>query len=240
VKHYCGVLFDLFYTLLYDEGTGTREKAMEVARAAGIAPEDWLRGWRAGRYDSDRGAIPSLFGRVRRALSEVGYEDADGTVGDRLTGLLLARYSPALYPDARRTLSEARRRGYKVGLVSNLSRSDTLWLYEFELDSHFDALVLSCEVGAAKPEPEIYRVAAECLGVAPEQCVFVDDVPSYVAAAKAVGMTGVRINRFGSEEPYLEYGSPPTAPDLSIENLGQLLEWLPARAGRPPIAGGPR
>ena len=230
MKHYRAVLFDLFYTLLYDEDTGTREKAIEVAEAAGIPAEDWLRGWQAGRYESDRGAIPSLFGRVRRALSEVGYEDAEGTVGDRLTGLLLARYSPALYPDARRSLAETRRRGYKVGLVSNLSRSDTLWLYEFELDSHFDALVLSCEVGAAKPEPEIYRVAAERLGVAPEQCVFVDDMPSYIAGAKSVGMTGVRINRFGSEEPYADDEHTKVIPDLCITELRELLDWLPETA----------
>ena len=75
------------------------------------------------------------------------------------------------------------------------------------------------------------RLAAQRLGVAPEEYVFVDDVPPYVAGAKAVGMTGVRINRFGSEEPYLEHGSPQTAPDLSIENLAELLEWLPETAG---------
>ena len=228
---YRAVLFDLFYTLLYDEGTGTREKAMEVAQAAGIAPEDWLRGWRAGREESDRGAIPSLLGRVSRALSEVGYEDRDGLVADRLTGLLLARYSPALYPDTRDTVVEVRRRGYKLGLVSNLSRSDTLWLREFELDSHFDALVLSCEVGAAKPEPEIYRVAADRLGVAPEECVFVDDVPSYLAGAKSVGMTCVRINRFNSEEPYADDEHTEVVPDLSIKELRELLEWLPEGAG---------
>lgn len=237
---YRAVIFDLFYTLLYDEGTGMREKAIEVAEAAGIAQDDWVRRWSAGRDKSDRGAIPSLRGRVQRVLTEVGYDDPDGAMADELTGLLLARYSPVPYADTRKALVELRRRGYRLGLVSNLSRSDTVWLRELELDSFFDATALSCEVGLLKPEPEIYLLAAERLAVRPEECVFVDDMPSNVAGAKAVGMTGVRINRFGSEEPYGEHEPADVPPDLSIENLGQLFEWLPARAGKPPIAGGPR
>lgn len=228
---YRAVVFDLFYTLLRDEHTGMREKAIEVAEAAGISRDDWLRGWRAGRDESDRGAIPSLRGRVRRFLTEVGYGDPDGALADELTGLLLARYSPVPYADTRKTLVALRQRGYRLGLLSNLSRSDTVWLRELELDSFFDATALSCEVGALKPEPEIYLVAAERLGVRPEECVLVDDIPLNVAAGKAVGMAGVRINRFGSEEPYAGHEPTDVAPDLSIRELRELLEWLPERAG---------
>lgn len=228
---YRAVIFDLFYTLLYDEGTGMREKAIEVAEAAGIAQDDWLRRWSAGRDKSERGAIPSLRGRVQRALTEVGCDDPDGAMADELTGLLLARYSPVPYADTRKTLVELRGRGYKLGLVSNLSRSDTVWLRELELDSFFDATALSCEVGLLKPEPEIYLLAAERLAVRSEECVFVDDIPSNVAAAKAVGMTGVRINRFDSEGPYAEHKEPAAEPDLRIRKLRELVEWLDGRRG---------
>jgi FMN phosphatase YigB (HAD superfamily) len=43
-----------------------------------------------------------------------------------------------------------------------------------------------------KPEPEIYRLAAERLNVAPEQCIFVDDLRENCEGAEAVGMTAVR------------------------------------------------
>ena len=43
-----------------------------------------------------------------------------------------------------------------------------------------------------KPQPEIYRLAAERLGVAPEECVFVDDLRENCEGAEAVGMTAIR------------------------------------------------
>jgi len=226
------IIFDLFHTLLYDEGTGLRERAIEIARHAGIAEEDLLRGWQATRHEADRGAIRSLVGRVRRALSEVGHEDPDGALADRLTGVLLARYSPALYADVRQALVEVRRRGYKVGLVSNLSRSDTPWLQEFELDAYFDAIVLSCEAGMAKPERGIYLLAAERLETKPEECVFVDNAPAYLAGARDVGMTTVQITRAGSEWMHAEAGPTDAAPDLSIAELRELLDWLPEKAAQ--------
>jgi len=231
VKPYRAVLFDLYYTLLVDGGTGTREKAIEVAAAAGVPTDDWLRGWRATSEAAQVGAIPTMVARVRRALAEAGLGRPDSGLVDDLTGLLLARQVPTLYPDVRGALAETRRRGYKAGLISNLHANEAYWIREFELDQCFDALVLSCEVGMMKPDREIYLLAAERLSVSPEECVFVDDVPPYVAGAKAVGMAAVRINRFGSEEPYLQYGSPQTAPDLSIKNLAELLDWLPETAG---------
>jgi glucose-1-phosphatase len=52
----------------------------------------------------------------------------------------------------------------------------------------FDALVLSCEVGRLKPEPEIYALALEAAQVPASRAVFFDDVEAYVEGARAVGM----------------------------------------------------
>ena len=52
--------------------------------------------------------------------------------------------------------------------------------------------MISAEVGLHKPEPEIYRLAAERLGVAPESCLFVDDLRENCEGAEAVGMTAIR------------------------------------------------
>lgn len=54
----------------------------------------------------------------------------------------------------------------------------------------FDALVLSCEVGAVKPQPLIYARALEAAGCAPHAAAFFDDVPAYVQAASALGLHG--------------------------------------------------
>jgi putative hydrolase of the HAD superfamily len=83
----------------------------------------------------------------------------------------------------------ARREGVRTGLVSNSWGQERYDRASFpEL---FDAVVISGEVGLRKPEPEIYRYAAEQLDLAPEQCVFVDDMSHNVIGAQAVGMVAI-------------------------------------------------
>ena len=59
---------------------------------------------------------------------------------------------------------------------------------------HFDDLVLSYEVRAMKPQPEIYQAAVECAGCLPEECFYTDDIAAYVAAARAMGIDGVQFH----------------------------------------------
>jgi putative hydrolase of the HAD superfamily len=56
----------------------------------------------------------------------------------------------------------------------------------------FDVVVISGDVGMRKPEPAIYLHVARLMGRRPEECLFVDDLPSNVAAAEAVGMWAIR------------------------------------------------
>jgi putative hydrolase of the HAD superfamily len=63
------------------------------------------------------------------------------------------------------------------------------------VDALADAVVLSCEVGAAKPAPEIFRCALERLGVTADAAVFIDDQPGYCAGSVAVGIRAVQIVR---------------------------------------------
>jgi len=226
------IIFDLFHTLLYDEGTGTREKAFEVAKAVGIAEADWLRGWRAAGDAATKGNPGTTRGRVKGALAEVGYTGGDEHLIDDLTGLMFGRHIPRLYRDTRETLSQLKARGYRLGLLSNLFGDETRWPSEFELDHYFDAMVFSCEVGMGKPERDIYLLAAGRLAAKPEECVFVDDAPAYLAGAHAVGMTTVQITRRGSEWMHAEAGPTDAAPDLSIAELRELLDWLPEKAAR--------
>jgi HAD superfamily hydrolase (TIGR01509 family) len=57
-----------------------------------------------------------------------------------------------------------------------------------ELESLFDVVVLSSEVGMVKPHPEIYELVAERLGVASGECIMIDDLPTNTAGAEAAGM----------------------------------------------------
>lgn len=81
---------------------------------------------------------------------------------------------------------------YKIGLLSNIGRG---WIQNFfdenQLHNLFDAVVLSGDEGITKPHPQIYELIAERLGVNPEVCVMIDDLPENAAGADAAGMKGI-------------------------------------------------
>ena len=82
---------------------------------------------------------------------------------------------------------------YKLAMVSNINsraRLDSRFL-PGQLDELFDAVVPSGEVGYIKPQPEIFLIAAQRLGVKPDECVFIDDIPEFCEGARGVGMQAI-------------------------------------------------
>jgi epoxide hydrolase-like predicted phosphatase len=81
---------------------------------------------------------------------------------------------------------------YKTGLLSN-AWDDLRDVLEngWKIAAAFDAVVISAEVGVAKPDPKIYHIILERLGVAPAEAVFIDDFSENVAGARAVGMHAI-------------------------------------------------
>ncbi|MGQ4388189.1 HAD-IA family hydrolase [Streptomyces sp. SAS_270] len=88
-------------------------------------------------------------------------------------------------------LETFRARGAFVGLLSNLPPSWERHRRFMIDDSHFDGIVCSYAVGSRKPEPEIFEIAAQRAGLAPHQCVLVDDLEKNVAGAIAAGWQAV-------------------------------------------------
>ena len=85
-------------------------------------------------------------------------------------------------------VGRARSAGVRTALLSNSWGND----YDrSDWDALFDAVVISGEVGLRKPEPEIFTLALDHLGLAAADCVFVDDLPHNVEAATRLGMAGV-------------------------------------------------
>lgn len=87
-----------------------------------------------------------------------------------------------------------RDRGLATGLLTNNAREfEEFWKPLLPLDELFDDVVDSSEVGLRKPDPRIYHLALERLGVDPDRSAFVDDAPGNVAAARGVGMRAVLV-----------------------------------------------
>jgi epoxide hydrolase-like predicted phosphatase len=94
---------------------------------------------------------------------------------------------------------------YKTAILSNANVGSLERRVERKmLNECFDDLVVSAEVGFIKPEPEIYKLAAERLGVKVDECVFVDDREGYVNGATKVGMFAILYEDFPSFKKELE------------------------------------
>jgi putative hydrolase of the HAD superfamily len=151
----------------------------------------------------DADAVRRLFREEPHALElvrslETGNitEDDFGERFGRLLGIerragLVERMFSHIRPDD--TMVEAVRRarsqGIRTGLVSNsmgVGRYDRSTFPEL-----FDGVVISGDEGMHKPQPEIFRLGAERIGLAPQQCVFVDDLRENCEGAERVGMTVV-------------------------------------------------
>ncbi len=118
----------------------------------------------------------------RRLASLLGVWEADGLIA-RLFGAMRADVA---MQDA---VAAFRAAGVRTGLLSNSWGRATYDRARFaEL---FDVVVVSGELGVRKPEPEIYAVAAERMGKAPQELVFVDDLPGNLKPARALGMATV-------------------------------------------------
>jgi epoxide hydrolase-like predicted phosphatase len=75
----------------------------------------------------------------------------------------------------------------KLGLLSNANRGWTERLRARGGDL-FDDVVVSGDVGLAKPDPEVFRLAARRLGVEPTACLMIDDQPQHLESAQRVGL----------------------------------------------------
>jgi epoxide hydrolase-like predicted phosphatase len=107
-------------------------------------------------------------------------------------------------PDAEmiEAVRRARAGGVRTGLVSN-SWGTRRYPRDI-LAALFDGVVISGEVGIRKPAPEIYALGAQSIGLAPEACVFVDDLPFNLEPAAELGMATVHHRTAGETVPELE------------------------------------
>lgn len=83
------------------------------------------------------------------------------------------------------------RPAYRTGILSNSAPGAREAEAHLGFEAICDDLVYSHEVGLQKPDPAVFRLAAERLGVAPEEIVFVDDHAAHVEGARSVGMAAV-------------------------------------------------
>ena len=79
--------------------------------------------------------------------------------------------------------------GIRTALLTNISRDgEAIWRSLVPTDELFDTVIDSSKVGLRKPDPQIYLLTCERLGLQPQECLFVDDLRCNIEAATALGM----------------------------------------------------
>ena len=93
-----------------------------------------------------------------------------------------------------RLVGELKRAGYRLYVLSNMSREFIDFLRRADVYALFDGEVVSCEEGTVKPEPRIYRILLDRYGLDPAETLFIDDRAANIAAAREAGIDGFRFD----------------------------------------------
>ena len=181
-----------FEAVLFDFGgvltTPVWDSFADFCRREGLEPDAIKRLFRDD---------PEALALLRRLeVGEISEEDFEARFGERLGLKKPERLIDSLFEGMKpldtmvSAVRDLRLGGLRTGLVSN---SWSTGHYDRELlQQLFDAVLISGELGMHKPEPEIYRLAAERVGVDPGACLFVDDLRENCEGAEAVGMRAIR------------------------------------------------
>lgn len=194
---YQAVIFDLFGTLIDNlpfEGFGHLLTDMATILAA--PREEFAREWVATFDQQAVGFFTIWEENISHVCRACNFMPSPARVA--MAARLLPEFvacSIQLRPDALETVSQLKSTGYKIGLVSDCSMEIPALWPTLPLAALIDQPVFSCAVGVRKPDPRIYRLACERLGVRPQECLYVGDGSSReLTGAAQLGMQPVLIS----------------------------------------------
>jgi HAD superfamily hydrolase (TIGR01509 family) len=187
------VFLDLYDTLAWTEWPRMR---VELEEGLGIERKGLLRAFDRTRPERSRGTYGSAEGDIAailEALDVPAEPELVRELTERTTTFL--QTGVHLWEDSVPVMQELRRRGLSIAIVSNCDHSTRPVVERLGLVEEADAVILSFEIGAAKPSPVIYRAALERLGVESAHALFVDDQAAYCDGAAALGIQTALIAR---------------------------------------------
>lgn len=176
------VIFDVGGVLIRTHSRAGREKWAARVGMAALEFENFIFSGESGQQaqlgqktnEAHWQWLRDYFGLDDLSIAELRH---DFFAGDALNKSLLEQ------------IKRLRQAGYLTGLLSNTNDSARHLLTQvYPLIDYFNSVIISAEVGLMKPDPKIYHLAAESLGVQPAETLFVDDFIENIEGAKQVGM----------------------------------------------------
>jgi putative hydrolase of the HAD superfamily len=190
---YRAVIFDLWQTLVPWPHDAAESYYRWMADAYGAPYERFHEAWTSSFSERATGPIEDNLRSVATALAVE--PDFDRVLEWRLAW---TRRSLVPRPDAVPTLEALRADGHELGLITVCSQEVADLWDETPFAGIFDSTIFSSSVGLSKPDPRIYKLACEQLGVEPADCLFVGDgANDELSGAERMGISAVQLRAPG-------------------------------------------
>lgn len=220
------IFFDLFFTLIvpaYEKGNNEFDILnLSVDEWEQYAENDLLYRERAlGLVKTETEIIDKIVSLIPFEVSALQKEQVLHAREKRMKAALKMVSEEILI-----ALQKFKTMNMKLGLISNADCIDCKYWKQSPLFQYFDDAVFSCDVGLLKPDRQIYKLAMERLGVAPERCLFVGDGGSNeLCGAKSAGMRTVFSEMFETKSNERRKDITRYA-DYHVRHINELFDYL--------------
>ena len=189
------VIFDLFGTLVDGFAAASAGYHEEFSAALGVDHELFVQHWRQITSSRTLGDFQSVEASIEHVCDQLGVSVTSDQMAKAVEiRLELTRRALTPRSDAVPTISQLKRAGFKIGLLSNCSIEIPILWPETEFADLIENPIFSSRERLKKPDPRIYHLACERLGVAPGECLYIADGENFeLAAAASVGLQPVLV-----------------------------------------------
>jgi len=184
------------------------KKMVKLAETSGLEPELFKQEYRRYRSEYDRGTLTAsdYWSKVLRA----GGITAAGKLTETLTRLDIELWT-AINHAMVNWSGLLKKKGYRTAVLSNMSHETLAYVNRtFPWINNFDTCIYSCNHGLIKPEPQIYHVCLETLGISSGEALFIDDSCENTEAAERLGLHTLTFQSLEAVKETIEqqYGLP--------------------------------
>ncbi|WP_339290935.1 HAD family hydrolase [Paenibacillus sp. FSL W8-0187] len=173
------VFFDLYETLIteFEKAKRISKRSYDYMNSLGLSEAEFKQEWGTRFERRMNGHFPDYHSVIRDILVSRSLLYPQ----EHVEFLYQSRVSEKKIPFNRisneicRMLELLRKRGLKLGLISNCSEEEVISFWQSELAPYFDDVIFSYKVGVAKPNDEIYQLACDRLSVTPQDSLFIGD-----------------------------------------------------------------
>lgn len=133
-------------------------------------------------------------GKRESDFSETEFQQLAKSKNDNYVEMIQAVSPKDVYPGILELLKELKNAGIKISLAS-ASKNGSFLLKQMALTDYFDGIADPAKVAAGKPAPDIFILAAQVVGLDPDECIGIEDAQSGIAAIKACGALPVGVGQ---------------------------------------------